>query len=89
MTIEAESNHAIWVRCSTGNGDVMLIQIDANTGNCLIDAYKGGDVDPDLEPPRTLTIPRGEMLALGHMLIDMATRQKPLIYLGWDRGEEE
>lgn len=75
MTIEAESKHALWVRCTTGAGDVLLIQIDANTGNCLIDGCVGDGIDPDLEPPIKLTLPPLELLALGTILTSMAQSQ--------------
>ena len=71
MTIEAQGRHALWLRCATGTGDVLLIQIDPNTGNMLIDAYHPESDEAEC----TLTIPPSEALALGHMLIDMAGRQ--------------
>ena len=71
MTIEAQDRHALWLRCATGTGDVLLIQIDAETGNLLIDAYR-----PEGDTAEcTLTIPPAEALALGHMLVAMAQRQ--------------
>ena len=71
MTIEAQSHYALWLRCATGTGDVLLFQIDPNTGNMLIDAYHPESDEAEC----TLTIPPSEALALGHMLIDMAGRQ--------------
>ena len=71
MTIEAQDCNSIWLRCATGTGDVILMQIDANTGNLLIDAYHPEADDAEC----TLTIPPAEALALGHMLIAMASRQ--------------
>lgn len=71
MTIEAQDRHALWLRCATGTGDVILMQIDAETGNLLIDAYH-----PDADEAEcALTIPPAEALALGHMLVAMAQRQ--------------
>ena len=71
MTIEAQDRNALWLRCATGTGDVLLIQIDANTGNLLIDAYHPESDEAEC----ALTIPPAEVLALGHMLVDMAQRQ--------------
>lgn len=71
MTIESQEHNALWLRCATGTGDVILMQIDANTGNLLIDAYR-----PEGDTAEcTLTIPPAEALALGHMLVAMAQRQ--------------
>ena len=71
MTIEAQGRHALWLRCATGTGDVILMQIDAETGNLLIDAYR-----PEGDTAEcTLTIPPAEALALGHMLVAMAQGQ--------------
>lgn len=71
MTIEAQGRHALWLRCGSGQGDVIEMQIDANTGNLLIDAYR-----PEGEAAEcSLVIPPTEALALGHMLINMASRQ--------------
>ena len=71
MTIESQGNHALWLRCGSGQGDVIEMQIDANTGNLLIDAYH----PQSNEAEAALVIPPAEALALGHMLINMAQRQ--------------
>lgn len=71
MTIEAQDRNALWLRCATGTGDVMLIQIEADSGNFLIDAYR-----PESDHSEAgLVLPPAEALALGHMLINMAERQ--------------
>ena len=71
MTIEAQDRNSLWLRCATGTGDVLLIQIDPNTGNLLIDAYH-----PEADTAEcALTIPPSEALALGHMLVAMAQGQ--------------
>ena len=71
MTIEAQDNHTLWIRCGSGTGDVIGIQVDPNTGNLMIDAYH-----PESDTAEcALTIPAAEALALGHMLVAMAGRQ--------------
>jgi hypothetical protein len=71
MTIETQGKHAIWLRCGSAQGDVLLIQIDADTGNLLIDAYHPESDNAEC----SLVIPPMEALLVGYVLIDMAQRQ--------------
>ena len=74
MTIEAQDNHTLWIRCGSGTGDVIGIQFDPNTGNLMIECFDFRQ-DAAVDPLCSLTIPAAEVLALGQILIAMATRQ--------------
>lgn len=74
MTIEAQDEHTIWLRCGSGMGDVIGMQVCPNSGNLMIECWDGDPNSVD-EPQCSLVIPPAEALALGQMLLSMATRQ--------------
>jgi hypothetical protein len=83
MTIQAEGN-TLYVRCGSGDGDV--IEIHRAPDDDMISISLWFDVTspigvfveekygPIVEDIPFISLPRAEALALGHMLIDMATR---------------
>ena len=85
MTIEAQGN-VIFVRCGSGDGNVIEIERppgDDNIGFSLwfdatspigafVDERFGNSQMCDVDGTPFLSLPRAEVLALGHMLVDLA-----------------
>lgn len=82
MTIEAQGQ-TIFVRCNSPENDVMVVE-PSGTGVRIAllpdpNGFIGSALEPeDMCPPIPLVVvDRAEALALGHMLIDMASRIAP------------
>lgn len=79
MTIEV-SGKTIYVRCSSGDPDVLAIETDGTNVRVSLHPYPNGFIGSALDQEDLddsipiLIIDRTEALALGHMLIDMACR---------------
>lgn len=77
ILVEGNSNHDSFYEISLNeeeNGAFLVYHPDLNSKNLSPQS----DINPQNEM-LGMCIPRGELLALGHLLIDMGTRMKPTV----------